>query len=88
MSLFSYPGLKEEEVSHIIELAWADEVPFDAIERLYGLKEKQVIVLMRRCMKPSSFRMWRKRVSGRRTKHAKHLDPSRPLSLKRPNPRW
>lgn len=86
--LFNYPGLEPAEVSHIIELAWADEVPFDAIEMLYGLKEKEVITLMRRCMKASSFRMWRKRVSGRKTKHTRRLDPKRSVSLKRPNPRW
>ncbi len=65
-STFSAP-----EMSRIIEMAWEDRTPFEAIEHLYGLDEKQVIQLMRRELKPSSFRLWRKRVSGRRTKHRK-----------------
>ena len=55
----------------IIELAWRDEVSFDDIQMQTGLTEKQVIATMRRHMKPSSFRMWRKRVTGRTTKHKK-----------------
>lgn len=58
-----------EDISRIIEMAWEDRTPFEAIETLFGLPEKEVIALMRREMKPSSFRMWRKRVSGRATKH-------------------
>ncbi len=58
-----------EDISRIIEMAWEDRTPFEAIEGLFGLPEKEVIALMRREMKPSSFRMWRKRVSGRATKH-------------------
>ena len=57
------------EQSQIIEMAWCDETSFDAIEAQTGLAEKDVITLMRTYMKPSSFRMWRKRVSGRVTKH-------------------
>ncbi|HEK19839.1 TIGR03643 family protein [Mucilaginibacter sp. 44-25] len=53
----------------IIEMAWEDRTPFDAITLQFGLSEQQVIGLMRREMKPSSFRMWRKRVQGRKTKH-------------------
>ncbi|MEL6546893.1 MAG: TIGR03643 family protein [Myxococcota bacterium] len=49
----------------VIELAWDDDTPFAAIETQYGLSESDVIRLMRRCLKRSSFRMWRKRVSGR-----------------------
>lgn len=59
------------EHSQIIEMAWCDETSFDAIESQTGLLEKDVIRIMRTCMKPSSFRMWRKRVSGRKTKHEK-----------------
>ncbi len=55
--------------SDIIEMAWCDESSFDAIESQTGLLEKDVIKIMRTYMKPSSFRMWRKRVSGRTTKH-------------------
>ncbi len=65
----------EEQQSRIIEMAWEDRTPFEAIERLYGINEAQTIQLMRRWMKPSSFRMWRKRVSGRRTKHLKLRSP-------------
>ena len=50
-------------------MAWEDRTPFEAIESNYGLAEAEVIALMRRELKPSSFRMWRKRVTGRRTKH-------------------
>ena len=50
-------------------MAWEDRTPFEAIETQFGLKEKHVIALMRRWLKPNSFRRWRKRVSGRKTKH-------------------
>ncbi|WP_299219181.1 TIGR03643 family protein [uncultured Aquimarina sp.] len=59
------------DVDRIIEMAWEDRTPFDAILMQFGLKEQQVINLMRKEMKPSSFRMWRKRVQGRKTKHLK-----------------
>ena len=52
-------------------MAWEDRTPFEAIKLQYGLYEKNVIQLMRREMKESSFKMWRKRVSGRKTKHEK-----------------
>jgi len=57
-------------ISRIVEMAWEDRTAFEAIEAQFGLNESAVIDLMRKHMKPSSFRMWRKRVSGRRTKHA------------------
>jgi hypothetical protein len=57
-------------ISRIVEMAWEDRTAFEAIEAQFGLNESDVIDLMRSQMKPSSFRMWRKRVSGRRTKHA------------------
>lgn len=57
------------DLSRIIEMAWEDRTPFEAIEELYGLPEKDVIRLMRRELKSSSFRLWRKRVTGRNTKH-------------------
>ena len=62
--------LTEEEIDRIIEMAWEDRTPFDAIALQFGLPEAEVIRLMRKEMKPSSFRMWRKRVQGRKTKHA------------------
>ncbi len=63
--------LTDREIDRIIEMAWEDRTPFSAIEFQFGLPEKEVIALMRREMKPSSFRMWRKRVQGRDTKHLK-----------------
>ncbi len=62
--------LDEADVSRIIEMAWEDRTPFEAIEKQFGLNESAVIDLMRAGMKPSSFRMWRKRMKGRVTKHA------------------
>lgn len=63
--------LTPEDLSRVIEMAWEDRTPFEAIEACYGLPEKDVISLMRRELKPGSFRLWRKRVSGRSTKHAR-----------------
>ncbi len=59
------------EIDRIIEMAWEDRTTFEAIKTQFGLKEQEVINLMRREMKPSSFRMWRARVQGRKTKHLK-----------------
>jgi uncharacterized protein (TIGR03643 family) len=55
----------------IIEMAWEDRTPFEAIAFQFGLSEQAVIAFMRKHSKPSSFRMWRKRMAGRTTKHAK-----------------
>lgn len=60
----------DREIDRIIEMAWEDRTPFEAIEFQFGLKENEVRKLMRREMKPSSFKMWRKRVKGRKAKHA------------------
>ena len=57
------------DIDRIIEMAWEDRTTFDAILETFGLNESEVISLMRRSLKPSSFRLWRKRVSGRKTKH-------------------
>lgn len=64
------PPLQAHEISQIIELAWADEVSFNAIEAQFGLAESQVIELMRRELKAKSFKNWRARVTGRHSKHA------------------
>jgi uncharacterized protein (TIGR03643 family) len=61
--------LTAEQTDRIIEMAWEDRTPFEAILAQFGLKENEVIRLMRREMKPSSWRMWRARVQGRATKH-------------------
>lgn len=59
------------EIDRVIEMAWEDRTPFEAIFFQFGLKEEEVIALMRREMKESSFKMWRARVQGRKTKHSK-----------------
>ncbi|XLS28217.1 TIGR03643 family protein [Flavobacteriaceae bacterium M23B6Z8] len=61
----------ERELDRIIEMAWEDRTPFEAITFQFGISEQETIEIMRREMKPSSFRMWRKRVQGRATKHRK-----------------
>lgn len=60
-----------EQLDRIIEMAWEDRTPFDAITFQFGISEKETIEIMRTEMKLSSFKMWRKRVQGRATKHAK-----------------
>ncbi len=62
--------LEAATIDRVLEMAWEDRTTFEVIEQQFGLKEEDVITVMRRHMKPSSFRMWRKRVSGRKTKHA------------------
>ena len=62
-------NLNGTDIDRIIEMAWEDRTTFDAILESFGLNESEVISLMRRYLKPSSFRLWRKRVSGRKTKH-------------------
>ncbi|MEY2950213.1 MAG: TIGR03643 family protein [Saprospiraceae bacterium] len=61
--------LSEEQIDRIIEMAWEDRTPFDAIEAQFGIPEREVIQLMRREMKRSSWKRWRARVQGRKTKH-------------------
>ena len=58
-------SLSAEQIDRIIEMAWEDRTPFDAILIQFGLKEEAVIKLMRSEMIPSSFKMWRSRVQGR-----------------------
>ncbi|QWE04020.1 TIGR03643 family protein [Polynucleobacter sp. JS-JIR-II-50] len=62
--------LAEPDLSRLIEMAWEDRTPFDAIEKIFGLGEPQVIAIMRKELKRSSFELWRKRVTGRVTKHS------------------
>ncbi len=61
--------MTDVELDRIIEMAWEDRTPFEAIEHQFGISEKDVIALMRKHMKRSSFEMWRKRMAGRNTKH-------------------
>ena len=63
----------DADISEIIALAWADDISFDEIKQKHGLSEKDVILLMRGHLKRSSFKLWRERVSGRKTKHQKLL---------------
>ncbi len=61
--------LNLEEIDRIIEMAWEDRTTFEAIKKQFGLTESETIALMRRQLKPSSFKMWRKRATQRKTKH-------------------
>jgi uncharacterized protein (TIGR03643 family) len=67
--------LSSADVSRIIEMAWEDRTPFEAILRTYGLAEPAVIRLMRANLKSGSFRLWRARVTGRVTKHSALRSP-------------
>ncbi|MDG1930483.1 MAG: TIGR03643 family protein [Flavobacteriaceae bacterium] len=66
--------LSLRDIDRIIEMGWEDRTPFDAISMQFGLKEQEVITIMRNNMKPNSFKLWRKRVQGRKTKHLKKRD--------------
>ena len=66
--------LKNSDIDRIIEMAWEDRTTFDSIEYQFGLKEQNVKQLMRENLNPSSYKLWRKRVYGRRTKHLSKRD--------------
>ena len=69
--------MREEDISEIIHLAWCDKTSFDEIELQYGLKEPEVKSIDAKAqLKRSSFKMWRRRVYGRKAKHSKRLRPS------------
>jgi uncharacterized protein (TIGR03643 family) len=70
-------NFKDDQIDRIIEMAWEDRTPFDAIELQFGLKENDVRKIMRTSLKESSFKMWRKRVSGRKTKHIQKSESTR-----------
>lgn len=63
------PCLSPDEKSRVIEMAWEDRTPFEAIQSQYGLSESHLISLMRATLKQKAFNNWRQRVSGRKTKH-------------------
>lgn len=72
----SYSGLSSVmsytlDIDRIIEMAWEDRTPFDAIEYQFNIKENQVRKIMRENLSDKSFKLWRKRVKGRKTKHSK-----------------
>jgi uncharacterized protein (TIGR03643 family) len=66
--------IQSDQISLVIRLAWEDRTSFEELKERTGLVESEVIEIMRRELKPSSFRMWRKRVGGRITKHRKLLE--------------
>jgi len=65
-----------EEIDRIIEMAWEDRTPFEAIFNQFDINEKELIAVMRNNLKKSSFKLWRERVSGRNTKHSKLREKS------------
>ena len=69
--------MRLEDIDRIIEMAWEDRTPFEAIEFQFGIKENEVRKVMRTHLKDSSFKMWRKRVKGRKTKHSKTSESNR-----------
>ena len=66
--------LQNSDIDRIIEMAWEDRTTFDSIEYQFGLKEQNVKQLMRENLKPSSYKLWRRRVYGRKTKHLSKRD--------------
>jgi|TARA_B110000261_G_scaffold50916_1_gene60204 uncharacterized protein (TIGR03643 family) len=66
----------QDEIGRIIEMAWEDRTPFEAITSNFEIVEPEVIKIMRRELKKSSFKIWRKRVSGKKTKHLALRDNS------------
>jgi uncharacterized protein (TIGR03643 family) len=69
--IFLKHQLSERDVNRIIEMAWEDRTPFDAIERQFGLAEAEVVRLMQHELRRQSWQRWRARVQGRKTKHQK-----------------
>ena len=65
------------DIDRIIEMCWEDRTPFESIEYQFCLKEEDAIKIMRQNLKPKSFKVWRKRVSGRNTKHMPLKDSTR-----------
>tara|TARA_B100000674_G_C37692838_1_gene846805 strand:+ start:75 stop:311 length:237 start_codon:yes stop_codon:yes gene_type:complete len=66
-----------KDIDRIIEMCWEDRTPFEAIEFQYGLKEKDAINIMRNNLKSKTFKVWRERVKGRKTKHMQIKNSSR-----------
>ena len=65
------------DIDRLIEMCWEDRTPFEAIEYQFGLKEDDAIKIMRDNLKPKSFKVLRKRVSGRKTKHMELKESNR-----------
>lgn len=62
-------NFSDEDIDRIIQMAWEDRTTFDVIEAQFGINQDSVIRIMRKHMKKKSFEIWRKRTSGRKTKH-------------------
>lgn len=71
MKIIKKYQLTDRDIDRIIQMAWEDRTPFEAIEQQFGLKEAEVIKLMKHEMRLSNWKKWRARVQGRKTKHAK-----------------
>lgn len=67
--------LTDEDISRIIEMAWEDRTPFDAIKNSYSMSEPDVKALMKSYLRRTAYALWCKRVSGRKTKHSKLRSP-------------
>ena len=65
------------DLDRLIEMCWEDRTPFESIENQFGLNEDEAIKIMRNNLKPKSFKVWRKRISGRKTKHMKLKNSTR-----------
>ncbi|MEY3675142.1 MAG: hypothetical protein RJB47_1850 [Pseudomonadota bacterium] len=76
LKLIHRKGLTAGDISFVIQMAWEDRTSFETIKERVGLTEAEVIRIMRSELKPPSFSMWRKRVTGRATKHRALRDPS------------
>ena len=73
--------MENTDLDRIIEMCWEDRTPFEAIEYQFGLKEEDAIKIMRKNLKLKTFKVWRKRVSGRNTKHMMLKDSTRFKSI-------
>ena len=74
-TLLLTPSFSEEEISRIIEMAWEDRTTFESIEAQFGLNQDGVIKVMRANLKPNSFKLWRQRTRGQKTKHLLFCPP-------------
>ena len=67
----NYIDYVQENIDNIIKLAWCDKTSFEKIKRIHGITESEVIKIMRKYLRPRSFKLWRARVNGRTRKHEK-----------------
>mgnify|MGYP005675553765 CR=1 FL=1 len=69
-----YSCITQSDIHRIIEMAWEDRTTFDAIKNQFGLNEQEVKNIMKSNLKASSYKLWRRRVTGRKTKHLSKRD--------------